>query len=373
MDTSNPCARYRCRVQALVEGMEERGLDLVLLFDRDNIRYFTGFRVNRLVSSVLAVSPDGGLAHIVARLDLDRARQDSWIERVIPFPEDTPNPLEAVRPLLAGRRRRIGVERDTLTLAQADALRALAGQETSFLDTRDLTAGLRLIKSPEELEALHRAAGIASRVMEQVQQAIRPGVREAELSSWTEHLIGQAGGEGASFEPFLMSGKNAWLPQRFSSQKPLSTGELALLDMGAIYEGYCSDITRTFAVGAISREQERLFEVARAAHDAGIAAVRPGVSAGDVDRAARAVIEAAGLGERFPHLTGHGIGVSPHEGPIADRGVETVLEPGMVLTVEPGVYVPGVGAARIEDMVAVTAGGGEVLTTAPRGLRPGEE
>jgi len=372
VNTSSIRACCERRVQALAEGMRERGLRLVLLFDRDNIRYFTGFRVNRVVSSVLAVSVDEGPAHIVARLDFDRARQDGWIDRIIPFAEDTENPLEVVRPLLAGGVRRIGIERDAVTLAQAGSLEALAPQRMELVDVRGLTAGLRLVKSEEELDALRRAASIASEVIERVRQAIRPGAREGDLSSWAEHLIGEAGGEGASFEPFLMSGKNAWLPQRFSSRKALADGELVLFDMGAIVDGYCSDITRTFAVGEVSREQEHLFEVARAAHDAGIAAVRPGVPAGDVDHAARSVIEAAGLGERFPHLTGHGIGVSSHEAPIADRGAPTVLEPGMALTVEPGVYVPGIGAARIEDMVAVTAEGCEVLTSAPRGLRPGE-
>jgi Xaa-Pro aminopeptidase len=371
VDNSSGRACCERRIGALVAGMRERGVDLVLLFDRDDVRYFTGFRVNRVVSSILAVSAAVGPTHIVARLDFDRARQDGWIDRVIPFPEDTPNPLEALRPLLQGVSR-IGVERSAVTLDQAAVLRAIAPPKHEIVDIRDLTSELRLVKSAEELDTLRRSAHIASEVMAEIQKAVRPGVCEVELSSWAEHLIGKAGGEGPSFEPFLMSGKNAWLPQRFSSQKRLQDGELALLDMGAIVDGYCSDITRTFAIGEISREQERLFDVARAAHDAGVAGVRPGATAGEVDRAARTVIEAAGLGERFPHLTGHGIGISPHEGPIADRGVETVLEPGMVLTIEPGIYVPGVGAARIEDMVAVTGDGCEVLTDAPRGLRPGE-
>lgn len=372
MNASSVRARCEPRVEALVRGLRDRGLRFALLFDRDNLRYFTGFRVNRVIHSVLAVSADEGPVHIVARLDFDRARQDGWIDRVIPFAEDTDNPLAVLRPLLADGPDRIGIERDAVTLAQAEALHALSRRHPEFVDIRELTAGLRLVKSAAEIDVLRRAAGIASKVMDEVRAAIRPGVCEAELSSWAEHLIGRAGGEGASFEPFLMAGSNAWLPQRFSSRKRLANGELVLFDMGAIVDGYCSDITRTFAVGEVSEEQTRLFDVAHDAHDAGIAAVRPGIPAGDVDRAARSVVEAAGLGERFPHLTGHGIGLSSHEGPIADRGVSTVLEPGMVLTVEPGVYVPGIGAARIEDMVAVTPTGCEVLTDAPRGLRAGE-
>jgi Xaa-Pro aminopeptidase len=359
---------YASRVDALVERMRENGLDLVLLFDRDNIRYFTGFRLNRVVTSILAVSPDEGPTYIVAKLDLNRAKRGGWIDRVIPFPEDAPNYLDALCPLFGGSGGRIGIEKDSLSLAQAEYLRGLSGEKSEFVDVRAITSELRAIKSDAEIACLRRAAEIASCVMERVQEAVRPGVREIELSSWTEYLMGQEGAEGASFEPFFMSGENAWLPQRVSSQKVLAEGELALLDMGAIYDGYCSDITRTFAIGDISPEQERIFRVARQAQRAAIEAVRPGVRACDVDAAARSVIEDAGFGDCFPHLTGHGIGVSTHEAPIVDRGSDTILQPGMVLTVEPGIYLPGVGAARVEDMIVVTPSGCEVLTSAPREL-----
>jgi len=171
-----------------------------------------------------------------------------------------------------------------------------------------------------------------------------------------------------SFEPFLVSGENGWLPQRISSRKPLQAGELALLDMGAVYDGYCSDLTRTFAVGEVDAEKRRIFRIAYTAQQAAIAAIKPGMRACDVDAVAREIIAAEGLGEYFPHLTGHGVGLSTHEPPILDRDVEMVLEPGMVVTVEPGIYLPGVGAARVEDMVLVTPTGHEVLTTTPREL-----
>jgi Xaa-Pro aminopeptidase len=356
------------RIDALLERMREDELRLILLFDRDNIRYFTGFRLNRVVTSVLAISLEEGPTYFVAKLDLNRAKRDVWIERVIPFSEDTPNYLDALRPLFGNSGKRIGVEKDSLTLAQAEYLRGFSSGKSEFVDVRAITSELRAIKSDEEILSLRRAAEIASNAMGLVQGAIRPGIREAELSAWAEYLMGKEGAEGSSFEPFLMSGENAWLPQRISSQKLLAEGELGLLDMGAIYDGYCSDTTRTFAIGKISSEQERIFRVARKAQQAGIEAIRPGVRACDVDAAARTVIEDAGFGEYFPHLTGHGIGISSHEVPIADRGVETILQPRMVLTVEPGIYLPGVGAARVEDMVVVTDSGCELLTSAPRGL-----
>jgi Xaa-Pro aminopeptidase len=290
------------------------------------------------------------------------------MEQIIPFPEDTPNYLDVLRPLVASSTRHIGVEKDIFSLAQAEYVSGFPQNHCEFVDVRPLTSKLRTIKSGDEIGVLKKAADIASEAMEKVQEAIRPGVSEAELSTWAEYLMTKAGAEGSSFEPFFMSGENAWLPQRVSSQKMLREGEMALFDMGAIYDGYCSDTTRTFAVGKVTPRQRELFQVAREAQQAAIEAVRPGELASKVDAAARTVIERAGYGEFFPHLTGHGVGLSIHEAPIIDEGEGMVLQSGMVVTVEPGIYLPGVGAARIEDMVVVTDSGCEVLTSAPRGL-----
>lgn len=359
---------YAGRLLALKDWMRENDVDIVILFDRANIRYFTDFRLNRAASSILAVDRTGRPTYIVAQLDLERARRDCWIEDIVPFPEDTPDYLAALTPLLAKGVRRVGVERDVVTLIQTEQISRFAGDGVRFCDVRDFMVRLRLVKSEAELERIREAAAIADRVMEEIAGEVQPGIQEQELVGMVEYLLRREGAEGPSFEPFFMSGENAWLPQRVASGKSLREGELALLDMGAVYRGYCSDITRTFGVGEVSEEQRRIFRVAREAQAAAIEAIRPGVVASAVDRAAREVIEAAGLGSYFPHLTGHGVGVSIHEPPILDRGVDMVLEPGMVLTVEPGIYLPGVGAARVEDMVVVTGTGCELLTSARRDL-----
>ena len=356
------------KLRELAEGMREADLDLVLLFGRDNVRYFTGFRLNRAASSILAVERDGKPTYIVAQLDFERAKRECWIEEVIPFPEDTPNYLTVLAPLFQRGLGRIGVEKRCLTLQQAEYVRELAGDRVELVDVEGLVAELRVVKGEQEISSIRCAAEIASRVMEEILKEVRPGVREAELVGLVEYLLRREGAEGASFEPFLMSGEEAAWPRRVASGKPLREGELALLDMGAVYEGYCSDITRTFAVGEVDRERKRIFTVACKAQEAALAAIKPGIKASEVDRAAREVIEAEGLGKYFPHLTGHGVGVSIHEAPILDRGVDMELRPGMVVTVEPGIYLPGVGAARVEDMVVVTHTGYEVLTTAPREL-----
>jgi len=359
---------HRRRLDALAKEMVERDLDLVLLFDRDNVQYFTDFQMNRAANSILAVGRDGSATYIVARLDLKRAERDCWIQDVIAFPEDTPDYLSVLKEMLDHPSRRVGVETDTVTLRQAEDLKKLAGEGLELVDVSETTQKLRVIKSPEEIAYLRQTARIADDVMEQIRREIRPGAIEAELVGKTEYLIRQASPEGPSFEPFMMSGQDAWLPRRVVSAKPLGEGDLVLLDMGVLYGGYCSDLTRTFVVGEPSDAQRRLFQVARKAQQAAAEAIRPGVTAGEVDAAARQVIEAEGWGQFFPHLTGHGVGLSIHEPPIVDKGAEMVLRPGMVTTVEPGIYLPGVGAARVEDMVLVTPSGHEMLTTANRNL-----
>ncbi|MBC7099421.1 aminopeptidase P family protein [Candidatus Bipolaricaulota bacterium] len=358
---------YAGRLEVVSGWLEEHRLDLLLLMDRANTRYLTGFRLNRAASSCLVVRRKGPPVYVVAQLDLERARRDCWLEEVIPFPEDSPDHMAVLAPFLSGARR-VGVERGLFSLELAERVSRLARGEVEFVDVGGCLLELRARKSPAELELLREAAAIADRVMAEVKKHVRPGVREQELVGLVDYLTRRFGAEGPSFEAFFMSGENAWLPQRVATEKALAEGELALLDMGAVYQGYCSDLTRTFAVGEPGKEQRELFQVAREAQAAALAAIRPGVRAREVDQAAREVIERAGWGEYFPHITGHGVGLAIHELPILDRSSDYELSPGMVVTVEPGIYLPGVGAARVEDMVVVTEDGCQVLTSAPRDL-----
>ena len=357
---------YQERVAALAERLGEREIDLAILFDQANIRYFSGFRLNRATSSILIVDRDGELAFIVALLDHERARRDCWIENILHFPEDTPDYLSILRRPLRRRPRRIGIEPGAITQYQAEYLKGLY-EGTELLSVEEDLAELRAVKSQEELTALRQAAAIADKAMQEALKKARAGnVTEAEVSAYAEYMMKLEGAEGPSFEPFLMSGENAWLPQRISSDKRLKEGELCLFDMGAVYQGYCSDLTRTFSLGGLDKEQRRIFEIAYRAQQAAIEAIRPGKRAGEIERAAREVIERAGF--KNPHLTGHGLGLSIHERPIIDRGVDTILKPGMVVTIEPGIYLPGVGAARVEDMVLITETGYEILTRTEREL-----
>jgi len=364
---------HEARVARLQREMATESVDVTLLFHRDNIRYFTGFRINKVVSSILAVPRDGPPTYVVARLDLGRAKRDCWISNLIAFPEDTPHVLNALDPLLSASAKRVGIEYGTITLEQADYLRERSAPDARLADVQPLVDRLRLIKTEPEIERLRESARIASSVMRQIQADLQPGLIEAELAAGIEQMLVREGAEGTSFETFVASGANAWLPQRVPVRKPVRDGEMILLDMGGIYDGYCSDITRTLSTDGLTPDQRRLFDAARRAHDVALEAIRPGIRAGAVDAAARDLLRREGYGDCFPHLTGHGIGLSAHEGPIVDENIDTILEPGMVLTVEPGAYVPGVGAARIEDMVLVTDTGHDVLTDAPREIEENKD
>jgi Xaa-Pro dipeptidase len=265
-----------------------------------------------------------------------------------------------------GSAKRLGVEKGHLTLAGADRLRAHVGS-LDFADVGSELRRLRLVKTPAEIESLQRAAEATDRVTESLLGAMRVGQSEVEIATMIGELIGQEGCV-ASFPALVQSGPNSALPHLRPSERKLRAGDLVLLDFGADVDGYKADTTRMAVVGEPDQRQLELHALVLEAHDAAIASGRPGVLAGDVDAAARNVITAAGLGDRFIHRVGHGLGLEEHEDPSLDPGSELVLEEGMVFTIEPGVYISGWGGIRIEDDVVLDSQGARLLTSARREL-----
>ena len=255
---------------------------------------------------------------------------------------------------------------DQVTVAQKSALESGAGNRVRWVDGDREIEKLRAVKDALELATMREAAVLISDVFRGVLRAIKPGIAELEVAAEIEYAMKQRGATGPSFETIVASGpRSAWAHARPSS-KLLRKNELVVLDQGAILRGYCSDMTRTVYLGRSPAKVRRLYEAVLEAQEAAKAAIRPGVTAGNVDAAARGVLRRRGLARYFTHSTGHGLGIEVHEMPRLGRGGETVLEQGMVVTVEPGVYVEGLGGIRIEDDVLVTAGNGVDLTNAPR-------
>lgn len=230
-----------------------------------------------------------------------------------------------------------------------------------------LIAKLRMVKDSAELARMQQAAAVGCTLFEEILSRIEPGLAEIAIAAELEFLARGMGAEGMSFETIIASGPRSALPHGRATQAKLPRKGFVTLDFGVILNGYCSDMTRTVHLGSASREERFAYESVLAAQEAAVAAIRPGVTCGEVDEAARSVLRKAGLAKYFTHSTGHGVGLEIHEQPRLAAGQEMRLEPGMVITIEPGVYLPGKFGIRIEDMVAVTNGGGQVLTPVTKG------
>ena len=270
---------------------------------------------------------------------------------------------------------KLGIEAAHLTVARKEWLERTStsrGLALSWTSTERVVEQARLVKDASEVPTLRDAAARLSSVAEKAFQSVRPGVTEREVAAAIEMALRAAGYERPAFDTIVASGPNAALPHYRAGIRILKPGDLVVLDFGGVLDGYCSDLTRTVSVGAPTPDALRLHAAVRDAQRAAIEAVKPGVSATSVDAAARGVLESRGLGEAFGHGTGHGLGLDIHEeprvGPPRSHSASVQLEPGMVFTIEPGAYLPGMGGVRIEDDVLVTGDGCEVLTSVPREL-----
>lgn len=231
-----------------------------------------------------------------------------------------------------------------------------------------LVEGLRTVKDEDELEVMIEAALIGCTLFEHILEIIRPGIREIDVAAELEHQARLLGAEGMSFETIAASGVRSALPHGRATLAPLPRRGFLTLDFGVILKGYCSDMTRTVYLGRPKAEERRVYGAVLEAQEAAVEAVEAGISCGEVDEAARNVLRREGLAEAFTHSTGHGVGLEIHEPPRVGTGQKTRLQAGMVVTIEPGVYFEGRFGVRIEDMVAVTRTGGQVLTPAPKAL-----
>jgi Xaa-Pro aminopeptidase len=270
---------------------------------------------------------------------------------------------------------RVGVEAAHVSMARFDWLRRTLdsrGVSIELVSTERIVERQRIVKDAWELAALGESASRLTDVAKTAAEAAVAGRVEREVAGIIEQAVRKAGFDRLAFETIVASGPNAALPHYRAGDRRLQSGDMVVLDFGGVLDGYCCDLTRTVVVGTPGPDATRIHDAVREAQAAALAAVRPGVPASDVDGAARAVLEARGLGEAFGHGTGHGLGLEVHEEPRVGKArpelPSVVLEPGMVFTIEPGAYLPGWGGVRIEDDVVVTADGCEVLTPVARDL-----
>jgi Xaa-Pro aminopeptidase len=344
--------------------------------DPVSIAYLTGFHAEPHERLMALIIRELEAVLVVPGLEEERASSAARGVTVRAW-RDGSDPWREVAAAMEGASGGLAVEKGHLWLAAWERLQAIVGMSGTGgpggpvgpLDVGGQIRFLRARKDPEELGRLEKAARITDDVVERAMAAAAAGVSELELASEIALAVAEAGAQ-LSFETLVQSGPNSALPHLRPSGRRVQPGELLLIDCGAAWEGYKADITRTIVVGDLAARQREVWETVARAHDAALAAVRAGVPAGKIDRAAREVIEAAGLGESFIHRTGHGLGLEAHEDPSLDPGSSLPLGAGMVITIEPGVYLPGWGGVRLEDDVVVLEDGCRVLTRARRGIDP---
>lgn len=340
--------------------LEELGLDALLVTRLVNVRYLTGFTGSN--GQLLVTAADG--------VFLTDGRYEGQVRREVPDVERKTYPRRFL-PELADVCRERAVERlgfESAGVTHKTWRELDSDLSLNLVPTENLVEGLRWIKDPDELALIERAQAATDDAFERVTSKLAEGVTEREVAFELEAAMRDAGADAVGFPTIAAFGENTAEPHHGPTDRPLARGDVVKLDFGSRVDGYHSDMTRTVALGEPDPRLREIHEVVLRAQEAGAGAVRGGARAGDADAAARAVIEAGGLGERFGHPLGHGIGLEVHEGPTLRAGSEDVLPDGAIVTVEPGVYVPGLGGVRIEDMVVVEADGCRALPRTPKTL-----
>jgi Xaa-Pro aminopeptidase len=360
---------HKGRLKQLQTVLDRNRLDALLVTHLPNIRYLCGFTGT---SGALAIDEAGSAFFTDGRYS-EQARDEVRGARIViahkpPLAAAAEWLIENKSKLGRKKPRWVGVESEHLTVAGRSQLASLLRSDFRLRETRDLVEQARMVKDADEIARLRAAAVLGASLFDRALEVIRPGVKESEVAAEMEYAARRAGAEEMSFPTIIAAGKRSALPHGRASTAAIPSRGFVVCDFGVILTGYCSDRTRTVHMGRPTGQARRMYEAVLEAQECAVAAVRAGVRVGEVDQVARTVLKRKGLARHFTHSTGHGVGLEIHEAPRIAAGRTEVLRPGMVITIEPGVYVAGSGGVRIEDVVVVTERGCEVLAPASKEL-----
>ena len=363
--TDLPAMDVGARSGRVRDGFAAAGVDALLVTRLPNVRYLTGFTGS---AGIVALTPEDLLLVTDGRYaEQSRAQLDAaGVAGRVVVGATMAEQLVALAAAVSACPR-LGLEADGVTWGQQrDYLTRFPDHE--LVATHDLVEAVRRVKEPAEVARIRAACAMADDALGELLPTLADGPTERDFALALEFGMRRRGATKVSFDPIVAAGPNGALPHARPSDRPIGRGELVVIDFGCIVDGYCSDMTRTVSVGDPGPEATHLWETVLASQVAGRAAVAAGVECAAVDGASRDVIDAAGFGDLFVHGTGHGVGLEIHEAPRVARTTTGTLAPGYVVTVEPGVYLPGVGGVRIEDTLVVTTDGAVALTEFPKQL-----
>lgn len=351
-------APYRERIGRLRAEMARRRLDGYLIHSRMDQYWLTGFTGE---DGLVLVTARAVVLLTDGRFDQAADVEAPWARKVL---RKLRTPERTAKELKRYRLKRVGFDPGHLSVADFTALRK-AAKPVQLASASNVILNMRLQKDAGEVAAIRQAIRVCEQAFKKVVKWIRPGMTERLIAARLAYEMQSLGAQEVSFPTIVATGANASLPHYEPGDAVVKRGEGILIDWGARVNWYVSDLTRMVWPGSIPREIARIQSIVKEAHDQAIAVVKPGVKASAVDRVARRVIQKAGYGPQFNHATGHGMGLDVHEAPRVGKGTDTLLKPGMVITIEPGIYVPGKSGVRLEDDVLVTETGHEVLSTLP--------
>jgi Xaa-Pro dipeptidase len=362
------------RIETLSASLPDLGLDAIMLNPGPSLAYLTGLQFH-LMERPVVLFVAAGKTPVIVLPELEKIKLEALPFAVEGFPYgEDPSTWGAVFAQAMGSLgltpgKRVGVEPMRLRLLEFDYAQA-AGKGLEFVPAGEAVGRLRLRKDAQEVDAMRKAVKCAQDALEAVLPSIRLGMTEKEIAGeLVVQLFRHSADPELPFAPIVSGGPNAANPHASPGARPLQAGDLLVIDWGACVDGYVADLTRTFAVGRVDAEWEKIHKIVQQANAAGRATAKPGAPCAAVDRAARDVIEAAGYGDYFIHRTGHGIGLEPHEDPYMRGDNLQIMKPGMAFTVEPGIYLPGRNGVRIEDNLVITADGAECLSDMEREIR----
>lgn len=359
------------RLNKLIDWMKHEDINAAFITSPDNVFYLTGFRSEpheRLLG--LAVFQEAEPFLICPSMETLDAKNAGWEYEILGYSDtdDTWGLVENSIKRRVDKVQRWAVEKEHLNLERYEEL-ANRFVGANFVRAEAILNELRMIKDDKEIALLRTACELADFAVQVGMNEIAAGKTELDLIATIEYEVKKKGVSGMSFDTMVLTGANAALPHGTPGLTKIQKGDLVLFDLGVIFEGYCSDITRTIAYGDISDKQAHIYQTVLQAEEAALNAVKSGVKASELDLTARQIIHDAGYGEYFPHRLGHGLGISVHEYPSMTATNDLEIKPGMVFTIEPGIYVPEVAGVRIEDDIYLSENGVETLTKFPKSLQ----